>query len=69
MTAPFPAFDLSRFGAADAAGKRALGREVDAICRETGFLAVDHHGVPQPTIDALWNLGACRSSTCPLTRS
>jgi isopenicillin N synthase-like dioxygenase len=54
MAADFPVFDLSRFAAADAAGKRALGREVDAICRQTGFLAINGHGVPQPVIDALW---------------
>ena len=52
---PFPIFDLSRFEAADAAGRAALGEEVDRICRETGFLAVSGHGVPQSTIDAAWN--------------
>jgi isopenicillin N synthase-like dioxygenase len=56
MSTPFPVFDLSRFAAADAEGKRVLGREVDAICRETGFLAIDRHGVPPATIETLWNL-------------
>ncbi len=54
-TAPFPIFDLSRFEAADSAGKAVLGEEVDRICRETGFLAVSCHGVPQGTIEAAWN--------------
>ena len=51
----FPVVDLSRFEAADAAGKAKLGAEVDDICRTTGFLAVSGHGVPQATIDAAWN--------------
>lgn len=50
----FPIFDLSRFERADAAAKRALGAEVDAICRETGFLAISGHSVPQAVIDAAW---------------
>ena len=53
-TAPFPIFDLSRFEAADPAGKAILGQEVDHICRETGFLAISGHGVPQETIDRAW---------------
>ena len=53
-TASFPIFDLSRFEATDAAGKAALGEEVDRICRETGFLAVSGHGVPQAVIEAAW---------------
>jgi isopenicillin N synthase-like dioxygenase len=50
----FPVFDLSRFEQADAAGRRALGAEVDAICRSTGFLAISGHSVPRPVIDAVW---------------
>jgi isopenicillin N synthase-like dioxygenase len=51
---PFPVFDLARFGAGSAAEKQALGAEVDAICRATGFLAVAGHGVEQATIDEVW---------------
>lgn len=54
-TTSFPIFDLSRFEAADTAGKAVLGEEVDRICRETGFLAVAGHGVPQAVIDAAWS--------------
>jgi isopenicillin N synthase-like dioxygenase len=54
MPADFPVFDLSRFAAADAAGKAALGREVDEICRTTGFLAVSGHGVPEPVVAGIW---------------
>jgi isopenicillin N synthase-like dioxygenase len=50
----FPVFDLGRFEAASGAEKKALGREVDHICRSTGFLAVRNHGVPQAVIDAAW---------------
>lgn len=55
MVAAFPVFDLSRFEQADAAGRKALGREVDEICRATGFLAVSGHSVPQAVIDAVWS--------------
>jgi isopenicillin N synthase-like dioxygenase len=50
----FPALDLARFEAASPDGRRAIGAEVDAICRTTGFLNLTGHGVPQPTIDAIW---------------
>jgi len=50
----FPALDLARFEAADAAGRRAIGAEVDVICRATGFLTLTGHGVPEPVRDALW---------------
>ncbi len=55
MSGEFPVFDLGAFESADAAGKRNLGRQVDAICRSTGFLAIGNHGVPQPVIDSAWN--------------
>ncbi|WP_292329526.1 2-oxoglutarate and iron-dependent oxygenase domain-containing protein [Mesorhizobium sp.] len=51
----FSVFDLGRFETASAAEKKALGREVDRICRSTGFLAVKNHGVPQAVIDAAWS--------------
>jgi len=51
----FPLFDLSAFECADAAGKRALGAELDRICRATGFLAVTGHGVADATIATAWN--------------
>ncbi|HWK66832.1 MAG TPA: 2OG-Fe(II) oxygenase family protein [Rhizobiaceae bacterium] len=50
----FPVFDLSRFETAGAADKQVLGREVDQICRSTGFLAIRGHSVPQDIIDAAW---------------
>lgn len=55
MTAPFPVFDLSRFEQASANERSTLGAEVDTICRETGFLAVSGHSVPQQKIEAAWD--------------
>lgn len=51
----FPVFDLGRFEKAGPEEKKALGAEVDRICRTTGFLAVTNHGVPQDVIDAAWS--------------
>ncbi len=48
MTA-FPSYDLSRF-----AMDPGSAREVDAICRDTGFLVLTGHGVPQAVIDYVW---------------
>ena len=54
-SAQFPVFDLGRFETAAGGERRALAGEVDAICRNTGFLAVANHGVPQPVIDGVWS--------------
>jgi len=53
--APFPVFDLAAFEVAGGAERARLGRTVDAICRETGFLAIGGHGVPQHVIDGIWS--------------
>lgn len=55
MTSPCPIFDLARFENAGAAERATLGEQVDTICRETGFLAISGHSVPQEKIDAAWN--------------
>ncbi len=54
MNNPFPVFDLAAFEAADAAGRRDLGAEVDRVCRSTGFLAIGRHGIPASVIDSAW---------------
>ncbi len=51
----FPVFDLKRFEDAGPEERKALGAEVDRICRDTGFLAVTNHGIPQAVIDAAWS--------------
>ena len=55
MSDDFPIFDLGAFEAADTHQRRALGKQVDTICRETGFLAVGNHGVPADTIQNVWS--------------
>jgi isopenicillin N synthase-like dioxygenase len=55
MSKSFPIFDLSAFEDAGARKRRALGREVDDICRSTGFLAIANHGVPQNVINGVWS--------------
>ncbi len=47
-------FDLGGFERASAEEKKGLGREVDSICRETGFLAIAGHGVPEAVIEGAW---------------
>ena len=54
MSKSFPVFDLAAFETADPQTRKALGQEVDRICRRTGFLAIGNHGVPQEIIDAAW---------------
>jgi isopenicillin N synthase-like dioxygenase len=43
----FPTVDVSR-------SDRATAREVDRICRETGFLAAVGHGVPKGLVQDVW---------------
>jgi isopenicillin N synthase-like dioxygenase len=50
----FPVFDLSAFEQSDNDGKRQMGREVDLICRASGFLAVQNHGIPDEVISGVW---------------
>jgi len=51
----FPVVDISSFPAATKEGKRALARRIDGVCRDTGFLAITGHGVPQEIISATWD--------------
>src|SRR5579863_1895060 len=50
----FSVFDLGAFEKGDARKRADLGRQVDEICRTTGFLAVANHGVPREVIDGVW---------------
>jgi isopenicillin N synthase-like dioxygenase len=50
----FPVFDLAAFERSDDIGKRQMGREVDLICRASGFLAVQNHGIPDEVIAQVW---------------
>jgi isopenicillin N synthase-like dioxygenase len=51
----FPVIDLAAFEAASEEKKRQMGREVDLICRASGFLAVKNHGIPDDVISGVWN--------------
>lgn len=50
----FPHFDLGAFEAATGMTRRARAAEIDAICRDTGFLVLTGHGVPDATIASVW---------------
>jgi isopenicillin N synthase-like dioxygenase len=50
---PLPVVDLAPFHAGGEAGKRAVAAQVDAACRDLGFLRVTGHGVPQSVCDSL----------------
>ena len=52
--ADFPIIDIAAFAAGDADGRARIGAEVDRICRETGFLAITGHGIPEEAIAAIW---------------
>ena len=46
--------DLGAFEVASGAERAALAAEVDRICRESGFLVLEGHGVPENVISAVW---------------
>jgi isopenicillin N synthase-like dioxygenase len=41
----FPRFDLAAFEGAHQDARHALARDLDLICRDTGFLVLEGHGV------------------------
>ena len=51
---PVPIIDISPAGEG-AGGLARVGRVVDEACRTIGFFVIVGHGVPQPTIDAVWS--------------
>lgn len=52
--APIPRVGLRAFLDANDAERRAIAGGVDDICRSTGFLIVDDHGVPDGVIGGAW---------------
>jgi isopenicillin N synthase-like dioxygenase len=54
----FPSFDLAAFALSEGEERRAKAREIDRICRETGFLILRGHDVPRPVTDAVWAAAA-----------
>src|SRR5580700_5019617 len=51
----FPVIDLSDFQAASPSAKRDIGKQVDEICRRTGFLAIAGHGISNQVITDAWS--------------
>lgn len=49
-------FDLAAFEGASRPARKAMAQSLDHICRETGFLVLTGHGVPQVTIDRVWGV-------------
>lgn len=50
----FATLDLARFEAATGADRAGEAARLDAICRDSGFLILRGHGVPQEVIDGVW---------------
>ncbi len=50
----FPVFDLAAFEAARQDARHDMASDLDRICRDTGFLVLQGHGVDQSVIDAVW---------------
>ena len=50
----FPRFDLAAFESAHQDARHDLARALDHICRDTGFLVLEGHGVPTAVTDAVW---------------
>ncbi|SLN39355.1 isopenicillin N synthase family dioxygenase [Pseudooctadecabacter jejudonensis] len=47
-------FDLAAFEAAHGAARAQAAADLDAICRDSGFLILEGHGVPEAVIDGIW---------------
>jgi isopenicillin N synthase-like dioxygenase len=50
-----PVFNIGNFFQGTESEKINLGREIDSICKNTGFIALQNHGVPKQIIDNVWN--------------
>ncbi|RYG89753.1 isopenicillin N synthase family oxygenase [Loktanella sp. IMCC34160] len=50
----FATLDLARFEAATGADRAGEAARLDAICRDSGFLILRGHGVPEAVIGAVW---------------
>ena len=48
------AFDLAAFEASAGSDRQARAEDLDRICRDTGFLVLSGHGVPEATIRGVW---------------
>ena len=53
--ARFPIVDIEKYFNSNKIEKDNYSQEVDAICRNSGFLAIKNHGIEQSVIDGIWN--------------
>ena len=53
--ARFPIVDIEKYFNSNKIEKDNHSQEVDAICRNSGFLAIKNHGIDQPVIEGIWN--------------
>ena len=52
----FPKFNLQKFEKSEGTKRKEFSNQLDKICRETGFLVLEGHGVPSAVIDAQWQV-------------
>ena len=52
----FPKFNLQEFEKSEGAERQKLSVQLDNICRNTGFLVLDGHGVPNEIIAKQWQV-------------
>ena len=52
----FPKFNLQKFEKSDGIERKDLSAKLDSICRDTGFLILEGHGVSNAVIDAQWRV-------------
>lgn len=51
-------FDLGAYEKARGAQRAAMAGQVDRVCRHTGFIMLEGHGVPTDVIDGVWERAA-----------
>lgn len=56
MTSSVPIIDISGFADGDAATRSAIADEVARACRDTGFLVISGHGVPEAVVSRLYDV-------------
>lgn len=51
----FPIFDVEKYFKANEIERKKTSKEVDLICKNSGFLAIKNHGVKKSIVDDIWN--------------
>lgn len=49
-----PVIDLRRYTNGTSGDQRSIAKDVDAVCRELGFLVISGHGVDAAAVSAMW---------------